>query len=160
MILGGAKTIARIRCAGMPPNTSLFLTSNIVNKAATPAPSECPTIVKRYLHNKLQDLCSFGNNEKYLPIIHHINHWGAVFLPGHKDGLPSPDTFHSDNSPWPLTSYLIQRRTNIFLPYWWTWTQVEKHFKHFTKYWKSTIMLTKDEEDQTFIRQIDIQSID
>lgn len=49
MTLGGAMAMQRMESGLMPPSTSLFSMRKIVNKDATPAPSECPTILSRYL---------------------------------------------------------------------------------------------------------------
>ena len=51
MTRGGANTNAQIRSGLMFPNTSKLFSKKTVNKAATPAPRECPTILSRYLHN-------------------------------------------------------------------------------------------------------------
>ena len=50
--LGGAIRNDRISSALLNPTNSGFSISNMVNKPATPAPSECPTIVSRYLHRE------------------------------------------------------------------------------------------------------------
>lgn len=46
---GGANRIARISRGSANPTSSGLFTNIMVNRAATPAPSECPTIVSRYL---------------------------------------------------------------------------------------------------------------
>lgn len=49
MTLGGAIAMQWMEFGLMSPSTSVFSMRKIVNKAATPAPSECPTIFSRYL---------------------------------------------------------------------------------------------------------------
>lgn len=49
---GGANKNDRMSFALLNPTNSGLPISNMVNKPATPAPSECPTTVSRYLHRE------------------------------------------------------------------------------------------------------------